>query len=66
MTLTHEESSNYSLCPANDTYLSDVPKSINVWHRGGFIRTHNDFPCLLVDLHTELVKAQNFGFRGSA
>lgn len=48
------------------TYLGDVPKSIDVWHGGGLIRTHDYFPCLFVNLHAQLVQTQNFGFRGSA
>lgn len=53
-------------CPFTWPYLADVAKSVDVWHRGGFVGAHHYFPRLLVELHAELVQAQGFGFRGSA
>jgi len=47
-------------------YLADVTESIDVWHRGGFVRAQNYFPRLLFEFHAKLVQAQGFGFRGSA
>lgn len=55
-----------SVVCVDNTYLTDVTESIEVWHRGGFVSAHNYFPCLLFELHTQLVQAQGFGFRGSA
>ncbi len=55
-----------SVVSADNAYLTNVTKSIDVWHRGGFVSAHNYFPRLFVELHTKLVQAQGFGFRGSA
>ena len=49
----------------DNTYLADVTKSIDVWHRSGFISAYNYFPRLLVEFHAKLVEAQAFGFRSS-
>lgn len=52
--------------PFTPSHLADVAESVDVWHGGGLVGAHHYFPRLLVELHAELVQAQDFAFRGSA
>lgn len=55
-----------SVASVHTAYLANVAESKDVWHRGGFVGSQDYFARLLVELHTELVQAEDSGFRGSA